>query len=67
MGSLIAALAAWLCGWFFRSARHGTVDNDVGHGDDATRLRVFGGACWAALADVRFGAQRVRSCLHLAA
>jgi hypothetical protein len=49
----IAALAACLCGWLIRSARHGTADNDDGHGDDATRLRVLGGACWAALVDVR--------------
>jgi hypothetical protein len=47
----IAALAACLCGWLI----HGTADNDNGHGDDATRLRVFGGACWAALANVRLG------------
>ncbi len=54
----IAALAVCLCGWLIRSARHGTADNDDGHGDDATRLRVFGGACWSALAaDVRFGAR----------
>ena len=66
----IAALAACLCGWLIRSARHGTADNDDGHGDDATRLpvcvwrRVLGG----------FGggrplgrAQGVRSCLDLAA
>ncbi len=33
-----------LCGWLIRSARHGTADNDDGHCDDATRLRVFGGA-----------------------
>jgi hypothetical protein len=92
----IAALAACLCGWLIRSARHGTADNDDGRGDDATLmpacvwrrvlgglggrplgraqlvrscldlaawlagvwvldgcLRVFGGACWAALVDVR--------------
>jgi hypothetical protein len=54
----IAALAACMCGWLMRSARHGTADNDDAHGDDATRLRVFGGACWAALADVRLGARR---------
>jgi hypothetical protein len=54
----IAALAAFLCGWLIRSARHGTADNDDGHGDNATRLRVFGGTCWAALADVRLGARR---------
>ncbi len=53
-----AALAACLCGWLIRSARHGTADNDDGHGDDATRLRVFGGAFWAALADVRLGERR---------
>ncbi len=53
----IAALVACLCGWLIGSARHGTADNDDGHGDDATRLRVFGGACWAALADVRLGAR----------
>jgi hypothetical protein len=40
----IAVFAACLCGWLIRSARHGTADNDDGHGDDATRLRVFGGA-----------------------
>jgi hypothetical protein len=51
------ALAACLCGWLIRSARHGTADFD-GHGDDATRLRVFGGVCWAALADIRLGARR---------
>jgi hypothetical protein len=56
--SFIAALVACLCGWLIRSARHGTADNDDGHGDDATRLRVFGGACWAALADVGLGAHR---------
>jgi hypothetical protein len=55
--SFIVALAACLCGWLIRSARHATADNDDGHGDDATRLRVFGGACWAALADVRLGAR----------
>ncbi len=54
----IGALAAGLCGWLTRSARPGTADNGDGHGDDATRLRVFGGACWAALADVRLGARR---------
>jgi hypothetical protein len=54
----IAALAACLCRWLIRSERHGAADNDDGHGDDATRLRVFGGACWAALADVRLGARR---------
>ncbi len=54
----IVALAACLCCWLIRSARHGTADNDDGHGDDATRLRVFGGACWAALADVRLGTRR---------
>ncbi len=53
---LIAALAVRFCCWLIRSA-HGTVDNDDGHGDDATFLRVFGGACWAALADVRLGAR----------
>ncbi len=53
----VAALAACLCGWLIRSVRHGTADNDDGHGDDLTRLRVFGGACWAALADVRLGAR----------
>jgi hypothetical protein len=58
IGLFIAALAACLCGWLIRSARHGTADNDDGHGDDATCLRVFGGACWAALADVRLGARR---------
>jgi hypothetical protein len=52
-----AALAAGLCGWLIRSARHGTADNDDGHDDDATRLRVFGGACWAAVAAVRLGAR----------
>ena len=60
----IAALTACLCGWLMRSARHGTVDNDDGHGDDATRLRVFGGACWAALADVRLGGAR-RKCVRV--
>jgi hypothetical protein len=53
----IAALAACLCGWLIRSPRHCTADNDDGHGDDATRLRVFGGACSAALADVRLDAR----------
>ncbi len=47
-----------MCGWLIRSARHGTADNDDGHGDDASRLRVFGGACWAAWPDVRLGARR---------
>jgi hypothetical protein len=47
-----------LCGWLIRLARHGTADNDDGHCDDVTRLRVFDGACWAALADVRLGARR---------
>ncbi len=46
-----------MCGWLIRSARHGAADNDDGHGDDAPRLRVFGGACWAASADVRLGAR----------
>ena len=54
----IFALAACLCGWRIRSAWRGTADNDDGHGDDATRLCVFGGACWAALADVRLAARR---------
>jgi hypothetical protein len=54
---VIAALAACLCGWLIRSARDGTADNDDGHGDDATRLRVFGGVRWAALADVRLVAR----------
>jgi hypothetical protein len=49
----IAALAACLCDWLI----HGTSDNNDGHGDDATRLRVFGGACSAASADVRFCAR----------
>ncbi len=53
----IAALAASVCGWLIRWARRGTADNNDGHGDDATRLRVFGGACWAAWADVRLGAR----------
>jgi hypothetical protein len=53
----VAALAACLCGWLIRSARHGTADNGDGHGDDSTRLRVFGGAYSAALADVRLGAR----------
>jgi hypothetical protein len=44
------------CVWPIRSVPHGTADND-GHGDDATRLRVFGGVCGAALADVRLGAR----------
>jgi hypothetical protein len=52
-----AALAACLCGWLIRTARRGTVDNDGDHGDDATRLRVFGGTYLAALADVRLGAR----------
>jgi hypothetical protein len=66
IGLFIAGLTARLCGWLIRSALHGMVDNDDGHGDDATRLRVFdfvatrlrvcGGACWAASADVRLGA-----------
>jgi hypothetical protein len=56
--SFIAALAACLCGWLIVSARHGTADNDDVRGDDATRLRVFGGTCWVALADVRLGARR---------
>jgi hypothetical protein len=55
---VIAALAACLRDWLIGSARHGTPDNDDGHGDDATRLRLFGCACWAALADVRLGARR---------
>ncbi len=38
--SFIGALAAGLCGWLIRSARHGTAVNDDGHGDDATRLCV---------------------------
>ncbi len=54
----IAALAVCLCGWLIRSARHRTADNDDGHGDDATHLRVFAGAGWATLADVRLGARR---------
>ncbi len=53
----IAALAACLCGWLIRSARRGAADDD-GHGDDAIRRRVFGGGCWAALANVRLGARR---------
>jgi hypothetical protein len=53
----VAALAACLRVWLIRSARHGLADNDDGHGDDATRLRVFDGAYRAALADVRFGAR----------
>jgi hypothetical protein len=32
-------------------------------GDDVTRLRVFGGASWVALADVRLGARR--SCVRV--
>ncbi len=61
---LMAALAACLYDWLIRSARHGTADNDDGHGDDATRLRVFGGACWAALAaDVRLGARSACVCV----
>jgi hypothetical protein len=55
---IIAALAACLCGWLIGLARHGTVDNDDGHCDDATRLPLFGGAFLAALADVRLGARR---------
>ncbi len=53
----IAASPACLCGWLIRSARHGTADNDDGHGYDTTPLRVLGGACWAALADVRLDAR----------
>jgi hypothetical protein len=53
----IAAWAACLCGRLIRSARHGTADNDDGHGGDLTRLRVICGACRAALADVRLGAR----------
>jgi hypothetical protein len=53
-GLFISVWAACV-GWLIRSARHGTADNDDGHGDDATRLRVFGGACRTALAD-RLGA-----------
>jgi hypothetical protein len=41
-----------------RLARHGTADDDDGHGDDVTRLRVFDGVCWSAFADVRLGAAR---------
>jgi hypothetical protein len=59
----IAAFTACLCGWLIRSARHGTADNDDGHGDDATCFCVFGGVCWAALADVRLGARR--RCVHV--
>ncbi len=62
----IAALAACLCGLLIRSARRGTADNGDGHDNDTTHLRVFGGACWAALANVRLGAQLVRSCLDVA-
>ncbi len=61
--SSIAVLAARLCGWLIRSARHGTADNDDGHGDDATCLRVFGGVFRAALADVRLGAHRACVCV----
>ncbi len=48
-----------------RLARHGTADNDDGHGDDATRLwrRVSGGFGGRPLGL----AQDVRSCLDLAA
>ena len=52
------------------AARHGTADNDDGHGDDATRLpacvwrRVLGGFGGRPLGR---RAQRVRSCLDLAA
>jgi hypothetical protein len=53
-----AALAACLCGWLIRSAPNGTVDNNDGHGDDATRLRVFGGVCWAAWSNVCLVARR---------
>jgi hypothetical protein len=53
----IAAWVACLCGRLICSARHGTADNDDCHGDDATRLRVFGGVYWASLADVRWGAR----------
>jgi hypothetical protein len=58
----IAAMAACLCGWLIRSARHGTADNDDGHGHDATRMRV----CWRRVLGVFGGrplgrAQSVRS------
>ena len=65
----MAALAACLCGWLIRSARHGTVANNDGPGDDATRLpacvwrRVLGGFGGRPLGR----AQGVRSCLDLAA
>ncbi len=52
----IAALAACLCGWLIRSARHG--GRRRRHGDDATRLRVCGGVFGAALSDVRLVAHR---------
>jgi hypothetical protein len=55
-----AALAACLCGWLIRSARHGTADNDDGHGDDAcVWRRVLGGFGGRPLGR----AQDVRSCL----
>ncbi len=47
-----------MCGWLIRSAPNGTVDNNDGHGDDATRLRVFGGVCWAAWSNVCLVARR---------
>jgi hypothetical protein len=59
----MAALAAHLCGWLIRWARHRTADNDDGHGGNATRLRVFGGACLAASADVCFGARSLCVCV----
>ncbi len=56
----IAALAACLCGWLIRSARHGTARRTTTTATATTRpacLRVFDAACWAALADVRLGAR----------
>jgi hypothetical protein len=68
IGLFIAGLTACLCGRLIRSALHGMADNDDGHGDDAThlrvldyvatRLRVCGGICRTPLTDVRLGASR---------
>ncbi len=63
----IAAFAACLCCWLIRSARHGAADNDDGRGDDATRLRVFGGGFGGFGGRPLGCTQLVRSCLDLAA
>ncbi len=63
----IAALVACLRGWLIRSARHGTAWRTTTTVTATTRpacLRVFGGACWAALADVRLGGAR-RTCVRV--